>query len=169
MPSDDWTSHRSARRSSRHKVCTKFRINNDLVDVVIALDVHPWVTIPDTVSPEEQASAVMRCRNILRKKIDATLGKVAGREAKDRSKMTKKDADPTDISKCMNRLLTKTCVCMPNKIKGRRSSATKLPQSNLRPPPPPSSSPPPLFCRSRLKPLWMAIPGCCHSCLPLMQ
>jgi hypothetical protein len=135
-----------ALRATAH--ITKFRINNDLVDVVIALDVHPWVTIPDTVSPEEQASAVMRCRNVLKNRIDDTLRKVTNHNAgglgagKDRAKMLF-GGDPADISKCLNRLLAEKYVCMPNKSrkKRKRDDSTVIASSSSSSSPSPSPSP----------------------------
>jgi hypothetical protein len=93
---------------------------NDLVDIVIALDVYSWITIPDMASAKEQDAAAKRCRNRLRGRIKETLGKVAGKGGKDRLKMIHRDTDPADIRKCLNRLLAESYVPMPCKVRKKR-------------------------------------------------
>jgi hypothetical protein len=85
---------------------------NEFLDVVIALDIHPWIVIPDTsmVSLEEQAVAVKRCRAKLSSRINDTLRKVTNARGlgagKDRAKMLF-GGDPADISKCLNVVVTR--------------------------------------------------------------
>ena len=66
-------------------------------------------------------AAVHRCRHALSKRISDTLQKVVvGATAKDWLKWLRKDSNPADIGKCLNRLLTATYAPMPDKIKIKR-------------------------------------------------
>ena len=97
---------------------------NDVLDCVIDMDTHQWITVPDMASEEEQAAAVKRCRSTLHSRIKERLEKVIGSGGKDREKMAQKDADPADTSNCLNCLLCEKYVSMPEKKKKRKRDSS---------------------------------------------
>jgi hypothetical protein len=98
---------------------------DDVVDRVIEMDDHPWVSIPDDLSKEEHESMRKRCRHFLGDRIRSILKKFIGPHAKDRSKLTKAGCDRADISRCLNCLLRDKYVSMPQKrfVSQKRSTS----------------------------------------------
>ena len=68
----------------------------DLVDCVIKMDTHPWITVFDMTNEKEHARAVIRCQARLISRITDTLKKAVGRGGKGRVEMTGKNSDPAD-------------------------------------------------------------------------
>ena len=97
---------------------------NDVLDCVIEMDTHQWITVPDMASEEEQAAAVKRCRSTLHSRIKDRLEKVIGSGGKDRKQMALKDSDPADTSNCLNCLLCEKYVSMPEKKKKRKRNSS---------------------------------------------
>jgi hypothetical protein len=91
---------------------------NDVLDRVIEMDEHPWMSVPTCSSGEEEAAAMKRHRGILCGRITDTLSKVVGSQAKDRARMLMSNK-PEDISRCLNRLLKERYVPMPTIQKKR--------------------------------------------------
>jgi hypothetical protein len=100
---------------------------NDVLDRVIEMDDHPWVSVPVDLSKEEQEAMRNRCRVSLRNRIRFILGKFVGPNAKDRSKLAKAGgSELADIRRCLNCLLRDTYVPMPGKrVESRKKSATQ--------------------------------------------
>jgi hypothetical protein len=96
----------------------------DLLDCVIQMDTHPWITVFDMTNEKEHARAVIRCRARLLSRITDTLKKAVGRGGKGRVKVTGKDSDPADTNKCLNRLLCEKYVPMPDKIRKRKRDSS---------------------------------------------
>jgi hypothetical protein len=97
---------------------------NDVLDRVIQMDDHPWISVPADLSKEDQQVLVKKRRKALSDRIDNFLSKLTGPKAKDRPRMVLAGSEPTDISRCLNCLLRDTYVSMPGKREVFRKKST---------------------------------------------
>ena len=90
---------------------------NDVLDRVIEIDNHQWISDPTGLSKEDQEAMVKRCKKALYNRIVNILGKFTGPKGKERSRMLNPGQEPVDISRCLNCLLRDTYVPMPERGK----------------------------------------------------
>jgi hypothetical protein len=99
----------------------------DVLDLVIEMDDHPWLSVPADSSHDEKESIVKKCRKALHSRIANVLSKLTGQTAKDRAKLVRSGSDPADISSCLNCLLRNKYVSMNEKqVVSRKKPTTHV-------------------------------------------